>query len=284
MKLLVILIVLLQQISCFCFFSGSFSRQFLKSCSFSFLSHDSPYVLRKFDSLLRVTSDGADDDDPINSKQNSSVIPSKFDRVLDDFIGKKFGAGEAFYGRRTSTLSDEDLLKLSDLEKSTSGKSRPLSLDEYCRIDRTFRDNAVLVVGGINSNTNSDVLQWIVYDLLEKGFTVRVGIIGERKQTGKCMVEGIRVFGLPGINVDMLELLNDGSERRFEAALEGVQAVVICDSFSPSLQASPSSSGNDPSAVEQLLRVAQAAREEGRGQLQKIGHQFHLFFLISFSQ
>jgi hypothetical protein len=280
MKLLVILIALLQQISLlFCLkniLTGSFSHQHLKSSSFCFLSKPSPHAFRKLDSSLRVSRDG--DDVPVSSKQNSSVIPSKFDRVLDDFIGKKFGAGEAFYGRRTSTLSDEDLKKLSEVEISNSGKSRPLSLDEYCRIDRTFRDNAVLVVGGIGSNTNSDVLQWIVYDLLEKGFTVRVGIVGERKQTGKCMLEGIRVFGLPGINVDMLELLNDGSERRFEAALEGVQAIVLCDSFSPSLQASPSSSGSDLSAVEQLLRAAQAVREEGRGQIQKVGKYCRLFF------
>eukprot|EP01035_Chromulina_nebulosa_P066834 gene66834-91534_t len=181
MKLLVVLIALLQQISLFLclknILTDTFSRHYLKSCSFCFLSKPS-HAFKKLDISLRVSRDG--DDGPVNSKQNSSVIPSKFDRVLDDFIGKKFGAGEAFYGRRTSTLSDEDLQKLSEVEIRTSGKSRPLSLDEYCRIDRTFRDNAVLVVGGIGSNTNSDVLQWIVYDLLEKGFTVRVGIVGER--------------------------------------------------------------------------------------------------------
>ena len=285
MMMIVGILLLLRRISLlFCFTSilhgYLFPRQSLKGCSFCYLLSplSNKCVRRNLDSTLRVTTEN--DDNPGESKKNSSQIPSKFDRVLDDFIGKKFGAGEAFYGKRTSTLSDEDLLKMQDLDKRQSGKSRPLSLDDYCRIDRTFRDNAVLVVGAIGSSTNTDVLQWIVFDLLEKGFTVRVGIVGEKKQTGKCMLEGIRTFGLPGINVDMLELLNDASERRFEAALEGVQAVVLCDSFSPSLQASPSSNGNDPSAVEQLLRTAQAIREEGRGQLQKIGKLCHLLFHI----
>jgi len=37
----------------------------------------------------------------------SAVSRSRFQRSIDDFVGKRYGAGEAFYGRRTSDMSDE---------------------------------------------------------------------------------------------------------------------------------------------------------------------------------
>ena len=42
-----------------------------------------------------------------NQNEPEKKKSTKFDRVIDDFIGKRYGAGEAFYGKRMSDL-DED--------------------------------------------------------------------------------------------------------------------------------------------------------------------------------
>lgn len=49
---------------------------------------------------------------PLNQLKGNQDEPekkksTKFDRVIDDFIGKRYGAGEAFYGKRMSDLDEE---------------------------------------------------------------------------------------------------------------------------------------------------------------------------------
>ena len=250
---------------------SSFSFYFLSTRKYAHPNHPSPYNKKygpcpsssvRSDQLFAVNSE----DDAATSRNDTNVVRSRFDRVLDDFIGKRFGAGEAFYGKRTSTLSDDELDQIRQRNALTT--KRPSSLSEYCRIDQPFKDNAVLVVGHVNEATSSEVLQWTVYDLLEKGFTVRVGLVGSEKETEKTMLQGIRVFGLPSTNVDLIELWNDGTVERFEKALEGVQAVVLCDYFSP---VTKSVSPTLPLAAERLLSVARQQRIDGIGRLQKIG-------------
>jgi hypothetical protein len=40
-------------------------------------------------------------------KEILSGKSTKFDRVVNDFVGKRYGAGAAFYGKRESDLSEE---------------------------------------------------------------------------------------------------------------------------------------------------------------------------------
>lgn len=131
---------------------------------------------------------------------------SMFERSLSDFVGKRYGAGEAFYGARLSDLSEGEYQEMS------AAKAK----DVYA--EPPPRDNAILVVGSLDG-----VGQWVAYDLVEKGFAVRV-----------CGVDRQRLvdtFGLPGKNVDMVELRAGMQQDAFFRALEGVQAVVLCGNF-----------------------------------------------------
>lgn len=165
------------------------------------------------------------------------AAPSKstmFERSLNDFIGKRYGAGEAFYGRRQSDLSEEEFQEKKALTE------KPL-FDE----DAPLRGNAILVVGGLES-----IGQWVAYDLAEKGFAVRV-VSPSRK-------DATEVFGLPGTNVDMLELRAESSEEAFFKAIEGAQAVVMCGNFLQS-----SRGGEEDGLQRGLLRVIAKARAGG---------------------
>ena len=92
---------------------------------------------------------------------------SRFDRIVDDFIGKRFGAGEVFYGKKLSSLSDSeyDSLRGSGVDKIKEYSKKPL------------RSNAVLLVGDVDVGVG----EWIVYDLYEKGFNIRVAACDARR-------------------------------------------------------------------------------------------------------
>jgi hypothetical protein len=133
---------------------------------------------------------------------------TKFDRVLDDFVGKRYGAGEAFYGKRKSALSEEDFQALR--------QERQPKQDE---IVQNLKNNALLVVGGL-----SDISQWVMFDLLEKGFNIRVAATNKKK--------AVDVIGLDGCNADIVEMDTvSPSIDEFEYLLKGVQAIIISDSF-----------------------------------------------------
>ena len=85
-----------------------------------FLVHKSRSTLSSF--TLRESPQR----DPEQKKKST-----KFDRVIEDFIGKRYGAGEAFYGKRLSDLDDDTYQEMQDLKK-------PKSYDE-----KPPRDNAV---------------------------------------------------------------------------------------------------------------------------------------------
>lgn len=174
--------------------------------------------------------DGNDKPKPANPQGKSTM----FERSLNDFIGKRYGAGEAFYGRRQSDLSEEEF------QETKAQTEKPL-FDE----DAPLRGNAILVVGGLES-----IGQWVAYDLAEKGFAVRVAS-GSRK-------DAIEVFGLPGKNVDMLELRAEMPEEALFKAIEGVQAVVLCGNFLQS-----SRGGEEDGLQRALLRVMDKARAGG---------------------
>eukprot|EP00607_Mallomonas_marina_P002708 CAMPEP_0182440644 /NCGR_PEP_ID=MMETSP1167-20130531/87196_1 /TAXON_ID=2988 /ORGANISM="Mallomonas Sp, Strain CCMP3275" /LENGTH=356 /DNA_ID=CAMNT_0024634655 /DNA_START=540 /DNA_END=1610 /DNA_ORIENTATION=+ len=73
--------------------------------------------------------------------------------------------------------------------------------------------------------------QWVTFDLAEKGFTIRISC-EDRKQA-------IEWFGVPGDNVDIVSLTPQSSEAAFSRAVEGVQAIIFCGNFDPSLSAGP---------------------------------------------
>ena len=134
-----------------------------------------------------------------NNKDDSRRQPkksTKIDRIIDDFVGKRYGNGEFFYGKRTSDMSEEDYQEL----KSRTDPQLP---DE----DSPMAENAVLIVGGLDH-----VGQWVAFDLAEKGFKIRV--------TGENFKDAVKIFGLPGFNVDIIVLTPSSSEERFARAIE----------------------------------------------------------------
>lgn len=143
-----------------------------------------------------------------NEQAKEKKPNTKFDRVLDDFVGKRYGAGEAFYGKRKSGLSEDDFQALR-LERQPKQEE----------IQQVLKNNAVLVIGGLN-----DMTQWAAFDLLEKGFNLRIGA------TDKAAT--VEALGLDGNNVDIVEMNTFApAEDEFEYLLGGVQAMLISDSF-----------------------------------------------------
>jgi hypothetical protein len=98
-----------------------------------------------------------------------------------------------------------------------------------------LKDNAILLYGDL------DVLQWVAFELGEKGFDLRVAC-GKKLDAGKlsgyfmtrqkarCLHSilfcfTVEVFGLPGKNVDIVEVREDSSDDDFARAVDGAQAI-----------------------------------------------------------
>lgn len=158
----------------------------------------------------------ADDDDD-NFEEIKSPKPknrrSKFDRIVDDFVQKKYGAGEAFYGRRTQDMSDEEFDKANGVVASDDDELENAPL----------KGNAILLVG----NPETDITQWIAFELLEKGFSVRIAC--------STLKSGVKAFGKPGVNVDICVIGPSSSEKSISRCIESVQAIIITTNFQPTL-------------------------------------------------
>ncbi|KAJ1424239.1 hypothetical protein B484DRAFT_451600 [Ochromonadaceae sp. CCMP2298] len=92
---------------------------------------------------------------------------------------------------------------------------------EGSRAKPCMRPNAVLVVG----DPQYEVLQWITLGLVEKGYAVRLACQDFSKAVCK--------MGVPGLNVDMVELEEFSTDAQFSEALECVQALVLCCNMEP---------------------------------------------------
>lgn len=184
----------------------------------------------------------------LNAKKSS-----KFDRILDDFIGKKFGAGEAFYGKRTSTLSDEEYAELTKDEKSKEEVAA-----EY--ENQPLKNNAILLVG----EPEADVIQWIALELLEKGFNVRLAVQDQKR--------AIQELGQPGFNVDMVKLSTDSKFERYARAIQDVQAIIFCSNYYPFDSLLGSKSQKNFEIAEKIINLATKAKEAKVGSVQKIVH------------
>ena len=175
-----------------------------KVCCFS-ISYNSYNRRKTFDLTMQ--------ENDVNNDDNGSNKPgrSKFDRALDDFIGKRYGNGEAFYGKRLADMDDEEYLERYGERESKQ------------QIDwnaQELKKNSILLVGGME-----EIGQWISFELVEKGFSVRI-VCDDIKQA-------IETYGLPGNNVDLVELNSESNKYLYLRAIENVQAVVICSAFEP---------------------------------------------------
>ena len=90
--------------------------------------------------MLRLS---AEPEEPSEEKKQST----RFARGLDDFVGKRYGAGEAFYGKRKSEMSEEDFQAMRLLRQ-------PKQEEKV----QDLKNNAVMVVGGID-----DVNMWVAF-------------------------------------------------------------------------------------------------------------------------
>jgi uncharacterized protein YbjT (DUF2867 family) len=169
------------------------------------------------------------------------AVKSKFDRVVDDFIGKRYGAGEFFYGAQTSKLSNEEYAEMYGVQ-SNEPENVPM------------RENAILIVGSLEA-----MGQWVAFELAEKGFNIRIA--SETKETA------VNIFGQR--NVDIVQLSATATEEDYQNALDGVQAIVFLPMFQPSVFGS--NNGRSEMAVaERLLAVATTAKSAKKSDVQKV--------------
>lgn len=149
-----------------------------------------------------------------NSNNQEKPKSSKFDRAIDDFVGKRYGAGEKWYGKMTSQLSDQEVI---DMENKRLPK-----LDVK---DEDIKTNAILIVG--DTDSLDAIGDWVAFDLSAKGFNIRV--------SSSDLTKTIELFGLPGNNVDILPLSPSDIDDSFLKALSDVQALILVGNFNPKL-------------------------------------------------
>ncbi len=144
------------------------------------------------------------------------VKSTKFDRIIADFVGKRYGAGQVFYGRRTSQLSE------AEYQQELNKNRKPTSLADAASME--LKNNAILLIG----DPNLEVLQWVAFELLEKGFSVR--LCCERFK------DAVDVFGIPGFNIDIVIINKESNEKEILRCVMGIQAIICAPNFFPSFQ------------------------------------------------
>lgn len=208
-----------------------------------------PTIISKRRTLLHA------EDDVDNSEEDrtpkSKKRRSKFDRIVDDFVQKKYGAGEAFYGRRTADMSDEEFDKTNKI----------VTVVEDELENAPLKGNAILLVG----DPETDITQWIVFELLEKGFSVRIAC--------SSLKSGVKAFGKPGNNVDFCLINPSSSEKSIARCIESVQAIIITSNFLPTLK--PFSNGQQKLTegfltAKRVLDLATQAQQANVGDVAKI--------------
>ena len=164
---------------------------------------------------------------------------------MNDFVGKRYGAGSAFYGARSSDLSEEEYAELTGVNKA----------DEIPAEQKILKENAILIFGSLN-----EIGQWVAFELNEKGFQIRVACSDRQN--------AVKIFGLD--NVDIVELKKDATEEQYARAVEGVQAVVFCQNFQPKIDFFNSVGKAETNTALSLLDIAVRARDAGVGSVKKI--------------
>ena len=165
--------------------------------------------------------------------------------MVSDFVGKRYGAGAAFYGKRASDLSEEAYAELTGVNKFE------VIPDE----EKLLKDNAILIFGSLNQ-----IGQWVAFELNEKGFQIRVACSDKQ--------DAIKIFGLD--NVDIVELKKEATEEQNARAVEGVQEVVFCQNFQPKVDFLNSVGKAETQTALSLLDIVMRAKEAGVGSVKKI--------------
>jgi len=216
-----------------------FSLLILLTLTVSFIFVRSLYEIRKFSLGARYNSMRL-------LSMNSPPKKSKFDRAIDDFMGKRYGKGEAWYGKRMSDLSDDEYDEMVG-EKNTR---QPLE-------DIELKENSILIVGSLES-----VGQFIAFELGGKGFNIRV--VSENRK------DAISLFGLPGNNVDIIELDPNSDEKQFARCIQDVQAVIFCGNFEPAISLFLKKSKEYCIVASKLLDFVRKANQAKVGDTKKV--------------
>lgn len=173
---------------------------------------------------------------------------TKFDRVIDDFIGKRYGAGEAFYGKRMSDLDEDAYSEIQNRNKPRSFSNNPP------------KENAIAIYGSLDS-----IGQFLVYELNEKGFNIRL--------LTDNVKGAINMFGLPGNNVDIIELKLESPLESYTKAVEGAQAVIFSGNFDPVMNLLIGSCRKYNQIAIKLLEIMRQTKQNTKGtSIQKIVH------------
>ena len=187
--------------------------------------------------------------------QNDAPPPSggkkkstKFDRVINDFVGKRYGAGNFFYGARESELTEEEY-------QERLLKSNPTRDVDYETMD--LKENAILIYGG-----DSEIGQWMVYELVEKGFNVRIAT--EKRD------DAVKLFGKPGFNVDIVQVPEDIQDREIIRAIQGCQAIIFCNAFNPVSSSRLQVESKKMAVASKMIALAIAAQKAKVGTLKKL--------------
>lgn len=161
-------------------------------------------------------------------------------------MGKRYGAGAAFYGKRESELSEEEYAD------SMGFNTKEAVIPDN---EKILKDNAILIFGSLNQ-----IGQWVAFELNEKGFQIRIACSDKQ--------DAINIFGLN--NVDIVELKKDASEGLYARAVQGVQAVVFCQNFQPKVEFMNGVGKSETDTALSLLKIAIKARDAGVGSVKKI--------------
>ena len=104
--------------------------------------------------------------------------------------------------------------------------------------------------------------QYVCFELAEKGFNIRI-LTNNRKAA-------INIFGLPGNNVDILELYPESSLDSYLKALDGAQAIIFCGNFEPKINLFLGECRAYNTVAMKLLDVAKAGKLSKTVSIQKV--------------
>jgi len=169
---------------------------------------------------------------------------SKFDRIIDDFVGKRYGAGEAWYGTKRSEMSDDEVIEMEN-------KRRP-KLEVK---DEDLKKNSILIVG--DTDSLDAIGDWIAFDMTAKGFNIRV--------SSPDLTKTVDLFGLPGNNVDILPLTPTSDDESYKKILRDVQALILVGNFNPKLFGG-SSNDEYVAVAKRLLSIAKKLNGKEAGE------------------
>jgi hypothetical protein len=151
-------------------------------------------------------------------------------------MGKKFGAGEYFYGERSSGVKNDTILQTQ--------KYAPLT------------PNAILVVG----RPDCEWLQCTIIELIEKGFAVRL--------LCPSAFAAYQATSLTGVSFDVVEVSSEQSLDDIALAVRGGQAIILGSMNKRTILQLPFLKA--PPIQEQVLEAIKHSRSTGEVDVKRI--------------